>query len=290
MNTYQIISAFTIIFGLGSLLQTILISHFFKHKHFKIYLPLHILIILKQSLFLIMSSKQYNNSVILGFNFVNFLFLSALMVLGMLLQESLYKKNNLKISKKLYKRYIISITISCGLLILISSLINDIYYSYLVGLFYYSLFFVMLIRGFRLNNKNNYTSWFKRTKKLYIIIFAIIPFLILDEIFWQRIYPNLFYSPMMFYLFWNIVSSIFLILYIYDYKIVKNKRKYSDIAHLLTKREHEIVDELQKGLTYKEISEDLNVSLSTIKAHIYNIYQKYDVRNKIELLELLSRK
>lgn len=56
----------------------------------------------------------------------------------------------------------------------------------------------------------------------------------------------------------------------------------------LTDRENEIVDLLLRGRTYKMIAEELFLSENTVKTHIRNIYAKYDVRSKAELIKVLQ--
>lgn len=55
-------------------------------------------------------------------------------------------------------------------------------------------------------------------------------------------------------------------------------------SNSLTNRELEILNLLSKGLLYKEISDNLQISINTIKVHCYNIYQKLHVTNKVEAL------
>jgi LuxR family maltose regulon positive regulatory protein len=50
----------------------------------------------------------------------------------------------------------------------------------------------------------------------------------------------------------------------------------------LTDRELEVLEELAKGLTNREIAERLMVSLNTIKTHTKSIYAKLEVRNRTE--------
>lgn len=50
----------------------------------------------------------------------------------------------------------------------------------------------------------------------------------------------------------------------------------------ISKRENEVLALLAKGLLYKEISDQLNISLETTKKHISNIYQKLHVQNRTE--------
>jgi DNA-binding NarL/FixJ family response regulator len=50
----------------------------------------------------------------------------------------------------------------------------------------------------------------------------------------------------------------------------------------LTKREHEILSLLAKGLHYKEIAEKLGISTSTVRAHLHTIYGKLHVQSRTE--------
>lgn len=58
---------------------------------------------------------------------------------------------------------------------------------------------------------------------------------------------------------------------------------------LLTPRENEILDLLAQGFRNKEIAEQLHVSVNTIRTHIYNIYEKLHVQNRIEALNKTGR-
>ena len=53
-------------------------------------------------------------------------------------------------------------------------------------------------------------------------------------------------------------------------------------------RESEIIREICKGLTNKEISETLFISLQTVKDHTHRIYIKTGVRNRVELINRLK--
>ncbi len=50
----------------------------------------------------------------------------------------------------------------------------------------------------------------------------------------------------------------------------------------LTRREKEILEMLSKGLVYKEISDQLNISSETVRKHVYNVYAKLHVSNRVE--------
>jgi DNA-binding NarL/FixJ family response regulator len=52
----------------------------------------------------------------------------------------------------------------------------------------------------------------------------------------------------------------------------------------LSPRESEILQFLSKGLLYKEIAEQLGISISTVRQHIHKIYEKLHVQNRTEAL------
>lgn len=59
---------------------------------------------------------------------------------------------------------------------------------------------------------------------------------------------------------------------------------------LLTRREQEILTELEKGLTYKEIAEQLTISYHTIHTHVKNIYEKLHAKSRRDALKTARRK
>lgn len=58
---------------------------------------------------------------------------------------------------------------------------------------------------------------------------------------------------------------------------VKNPEEFN-----LTKREHEILELLMEGLSYKEIADQCNISTQTLNSHIKNIYTKLGVHSRAE--------
>ncbi len=52
----------------------------------------------------------------------------------------------------------------------------------------------------------------------------------------------------------------------------------------LTDREQEILSLLSSGIQNKEVAAQLNISLSTVKTHVYSIYQKLHVNSRIEAI------
>jgi len=58
---------------------------------------------------------------------------------------------------------------------------------------------------------------------------------------------------------------------------------------LLSTREIEVAELIIKGISYIEISEKLFISVNTVKTHLRKTYQKLDVKNRLELAELIKK-
>lgn len=56
-----------------------------------------------------------------------------------------------------------------------------------------------------------------------------------------------------------------------------------------TPREKQVVDELLKGLSYKEIANVLGISSTTVNDHLKNVYRKMGVRTKSELMRKILK-
>lgn len=55
-------------------------------------------------------------------------------------------------------------------------------------------------------------------------------------------------------------------------------------SSILSKRETEILYLIKKGVVNKRIASELNISINTVKAHIYNIFKKLSVTNRMQAL------
>lgn len=62
----------------------------------------------------------------------------------------------------------------------------------------------------------------------------------------------------------------------------KKEQTKDQIVECLSNREYEILDRLIKGLLYKEIALELNISTETVRKHVYHIYKKLHVNNRVE--------
>ena len=58
----------------------------------------------------------------------------------------------------------------------------------------------------------------------------------------------------------------------------------------LSPREAEIVDLVMRGYSNHEIEKLLFISLETVKKHVSNIYRKLDVKNRVQLSNLVQNR
>lgn len=63
----------------------------------------------------------------------------------------------------------------------------------------------------------------------------------------------------------------------------QNKNTIDTTAEL-TPREKEILKALAKGLRYKEIADEINISIETVRSHVRHIYEKLQVQSRTEAL------
>lgn len=67
------------------------------------------------------------------------------------------------------------------------------------------------------------------------------------------------------------------------------KKEENKEIKLLTNREKEISNYLLQGKTNKEISLILNISLNTVNNHVANIYDKVNVKNRVEFVNKITK-
>ena len=68
-------------------------------------------------------------------------------------------------------------------------------------------------------------------------------------------------------------------------KVVSHFRQIktpSSEVEKLTKREHEILALLARGYLYKEIGDQLGITLSTVRAHLHTVYEKLHVQSRTQ--------
>lgn len=66
--------------------------------------------------------------------------------------------------------------------------------------------------------------------------------------------------------------------------LFRSEQKETTTLEILSSRENEILQLLTKGLLYKEIADQLAISVSTVRQHIHHIYEKLHVQNRTEAI------
>ena len=57
---------------------------------------------------------------------------------------------------------------------------------------------------------------------------------------------------------------------------------------VLSRTEHEVLQSLARGMLYKEVAENLSISMSTVRTHVWHIYRKLQVHNRTEAVLKLA--
>jgi len=69
------------------------------------------------------------------------------------------------------------------------------------------------------------------------------------------------------------------------YQIYVSKKSAATVSHEFTEREKAIIELCSNGLLAKEIANKLNISVSTVQNHKYNIFKKLNINNTVEMVQ-----
>ena len=58
----------------------------------------------------------------------------------------------------------------------------------------------------------------------------------------------------------------------------------SDPIHQLSRKERAMLEALSKGLTNRELSKELGITINTVKFHLSNLYEKLSVKNRAQAI------
>jgi DNA-binding NarL/FixJ family response regulator len=73
-------------------------------------------------------------------------------------------------------------------------------------------------------------------------------------------------------------------------KLNSDSLNQKDVLNQLSKAEQQVAILLKDGLSNTKISEELKLSINTVKSHIKNIYLKLDVKDRFSFVNLLNKK
>lgn len=136
-------------------------------------------------------------------------------------------------------------------------------------------------------------TWF-----LISIILLIKTFPKISKITRQSVYPFAFFAVL-----FSIAEVFFQSHFTRDYTlalpiisifftrmIFSLKSEFSDLNIQLSKQEQIIASHIKNGLSNKEIASKLFISEHTVKNHIYNIFKKMGVQNRVMLCNIMDKK
>jgi DNA-binding CsgD family transcriptional regulator len=90
---------------------------------------------------------------------------------------------------------------------------------------------------------------------------------------------------------WSVITISVFLRYLSNPSALIEAGKISEAfisAYKITKREAEVVELISHGLTNQQIADRLYVSLTTVRTHIYNVFQKTGAESRVHLLRIVS--
>jgi two-component system NarL family response regulator len=70
---------------------------------------------------------------------------------------------------------------------------------------------------------------------------------------------------------------------IVEYAVQSGKADRLMKAVKLTRREHEVVDLIARGMSNKEIAQELHIAVHTVKSHVHNVLEKLALHTRLEV-------
>ncbi len=121
---------------------------------------------------------------------------------------------------------------------------------------------------------------------LYALLIAATPFVLITPLEWRPVIGLLFTA--LFSLVWSVLIIIELVSHGERAlgKVTLSEGFLTD--YRISGREREVLEKLIQGKPNKAIADELFISIRTVEAHVYNIYRKCGVSNKVELIRILE--
>lgn len=181
----------------------------------------------------------------------------------------------------------------------ISGIMPKIYLSLYFLISFASMFIVMNYSMFLLRKIKEIADKEKRTAltvlPVLMLLYSLFALLVLLGNF--REFWFILRTDMLVPILLDLVFNIFVIFWAFKYMdslnrkeepIPVSKESIEKIAekYQISKRELEIIQLVCQGKSNQEIADALFVSLGTVKSHLYNVYNKIGIKNRIQLTKL----
>ena len=203
---------------------------------------------------------------------------------------------------KVFKVILSTTTSSLYFIFSIIELITNLKLFYITSIivFFISLSLNIIIGGCYIKNVKD-SLLQKVILLLGILTIVFLPFFMFDMILsFMGINITIKISDItmpFFYLWWNIIMLGYFFWY---FSRLNNKEASSpsiieveqslNVKNFhLTKRESEIVDYILQGKSNRDIATMLHISLNTVNNHVANVYEKTDVKNRVELVNIIKK-
>jgi DNA-binding CsgD family transcriptional regulator len=152
----------------------------------------------------------------------------------------------------------------------------------------YGTYLYCLILGVRNWGKLGSVFLNRIFKVIFLVTLAGLPFSIFQYFSEHAFLPGFMEYPLLF-LMMN-VSTIFFSFKYFDHPAFMENESLTDYFRnkfSISDREAEIVLAVKKGFSNQEIGEKLFISPRTVESHLYTIFQKTGVKNRVQLVNLM---
>lgn len=235
--------------------------------------------------------KYYFNNIFLNNEaFIEFL-LRSLYVFGFsifLITFPFFMIHLLLIKLSLQKKIIFSsISLTVVVLYFLQILINfQFTYVYIVINVFFISTMIYCFTIAAINLKNITDNKLRKILLIFLIIAIIFSPLIIYDVIIEKITLSL---PAYFFTI-NTLGIIFSFLYLNQPPFLENYQltDYFIKKYNITEREKEIISLMKMGLSNNEIGDKIFISIHTVENHIYNIYQKLNIKNRVQLFNLIQ--
>ncbi len=185
---------------------------------------------------------------------------------------------------------VLSIVLTVG--VLVATVLNYLELMQYVVVSFLILSILVSMTIVRLTKPIKQFEYIEKVNRTFaLIFFVIVPVFLIFHYFFEAEYKEFQIGFLMYLAFAALASSKIY----YDLQRLSLIGETDDIQkqqlqnYGLTEREEEVAILLTKGTTYKSISEQLFISIPTVKTHASSIYKKCRVNSRNELTYLLNR-
>ena len=159
------------------------------------------------------------------------------------------------------------------------------------ALLFFSIIYIFVLK---LLNKRNADDEIKQIyNRTYLLNIIFIPGFVLDYFLIKTLHFSLL-IPLLYFCYSILFLQYFIKTYNADSLADRSQKDINELNSYLNQagisaREKEIVTLIMKGYSNQKISNILFISLSTVKSHVRNIFQKLNVESRFEIISRINK-